>query len=46
MEVGAAIVRGVPLPTDVPPHEPLNQASEAPDPPIAVRVIWLTLPVQ
>lgn len=42
VEAGAERVSGVPVPTAVPPHEPLYQASVVPEPPVAVS---MTLPV-
>ena len=34
--VGAVMTSGVPVPTEVPPHEPLYQFRLDPDPPVAV----------
>jgi hypothetical protein len=36
---GDGIVTGLPVPISVPPHEPENQCSVAPEPPEAVSVI-------
>ena len=39
VETGEAINSGLPVPKNVPLHEPLYQVSTVPDPPVAVRVI-------
>jgi len=46
VEVGAEMVSGVPVPTSVPPQEPLYHFRAMPDPPVAVRAMLAKAPLQ
>ena len=37
---GAAMLKGVPVPTNVPPQEPVYQFNVVPEPPFALSVIF------